>query len=117
MTGSLFRVLREGMGLSQQDLAGLFGVQKRAVQRWEGGDREIPTSRGEELLQLFQHFEEVVAHHVEQAHASGGLVVVGVLDDEGEMPAGWQRAVAFAVVRATPRVVVADTTLETGGAG
>lgn len=112
MSRALFRVLREGLGLSQLELAGRFGVQKRAVQRWEAGDREIPSLRAEQLLDLLEEFEGVVVDHVARATAGPGPLVLGILDDEEEMPPGWQRAVAFAVVRAAPAgsVLVVDAT-------
>ena len=41
MRGDEMRALREAAGLSQLELAGLLGVAKNTVARWERGERPI----------------------------------------------------------------------------
>ena len=42
------RRLREQLGLTQEEMARLLGVSHNTVQKWEGGQRNIPhlTARG-----------------------------------------------------------------------
>ena len=42
MTGAELQTLREGCGLSREDLAGLCGVQARTVKHWENGRSGVP---------------------------------------------------------------------------
>ena len=43
--------LREASGMTQKDFAEYFGVSKRSVESWEGGQRECP----EYLLNLMKY--------------------------------------------------------------
>jgi DNA-binding transcriptional regulator YiaG len=40
-TPAIRRALREGAGLSQQDVADVCGVTRAAVSRWESGERGV----------------------------------------------------------------------------
>ncbi|MBO0856284.1 MAG: helix-turn-helix transcriptional regulator [Nocardia sp.] len=54
MTGDVIRQRRKVLGLSQARLAGLVGVDQKAVSRWESGESEPKAS---ELAPLSDHLE------------------------------------------------------------
>lgn len=45
-----FKLIREELHLSQTELAELWGVALRTLQRWEKGDFQIPQNKQEELI-------------------------------------------------------------------
>ena len=51
--GLVLKRLREGAGLTQQQLANELGVQQPAVARWESGGVKMSVNRIEELLEYF----------------------------------------------------------------
>lgn len=67
MKNAKFKELRNGLGLSQSELAEVFGTTDRAVRRWESNaqDGRGPNPMGAILLLLIQ--DEVVT--VEQVKA------------------------------------------------
>ncbi len=51
------RILRRRAGLSQQDVAGLVGVKRSAVARWERGTRTPRATALERYVQLLERLE------------------------------------------------------------
>lgn len=59
MTPKKLRHLREGMGLTQDELAALLGVASgRVVRRWEAGDRIIPAPTSA-LCTVYAEFPDI----------------------------------------------------------
>jgi DNA-binding transcriptional regulator YiaG len=56
MKGAEFCALREGMGLTQEQLAVAMGVRTRTISRWENGSN-IPVP-AERLLRLIANMSE-----------------------------------------------------------
>lgn len=55
-----FKLLRESLHLSRHDLAEIWEVSPRAIQRWDKGELAIPQNRKEQLLQLYLDVRESV---------------------------------------------------------
>lgn len=53
MNGIEFKIAREGLHLTQQELADLWAVSLRTVQRWEKGKFTIPNDRAEQLTMYY----------------------------------------------------------------
>ena len=51
--------IRKRCGLSQEDMEGLFGVEKKAVGRWEGGSR-LQSKTADVLLRLMDRNPDIV---------------------------------------------------------
>ena len=54
MTGEELRQLRLAAGMSQEELAGLCGVERRTIGRWEMCKQEIPTIACPGLRQILE---------------------------------------------------------------
>ena len=101
MTNAEFKSLREALGLTSRDLAGLIGVRQATVTGWEAGIRPIPDRRAEQLRSLADDFDKQVNYLTAEA---GYTIRVPRNDDERKdttMPARWQRRVALTVARKT----------------
>lgn len=100
-----FRLTREGLGLTGEWIADRLGINPRTVERWEAGSSAIPTFAIEAMIELSARATEEVAHHLEAlaGHARPAIVI---FDGPEDMPARWQRAVAFRVRQALPEVRV-----------
>lgn len=73
------RAIREGLGLTGDELASILGVEPRTVRRWESADR-TPSSGV---------WAEVEALEAEAARQVAGDPV------PDHRPDGWRRAIAF----------------------
>lgn len=76
----LMRIIRDGLGLTGEELAGKLKVSARTVRKWEAGQLKVSTGAWFDLYDL----EETAAKHVTD----------GVPEGE-EWPNGWRRAIAF----------------------
>jgi transcriptional regulator with XRE-family HTH domain len=52
ITGYLFKLIRESLGLTQEGLADRLGLDKNTVQGWESGRRSLASTRVGDLLRL-----------------------------------------------------------------
>jgi putative transcriptional regulator len=97
LTGAEFRFLRHEMGMTQQSLADLIGVDVQRVARWEKGrNRKIDGAAQSVIRLLFREFAgedgEIAASLRRIAELDEYLCVNDlVLEDTGE---GWQPALA-----------------------
>lgn len=77
MTPAEFRTLREALGLSPAQVAGMTGYALRTVQSFDEGTRRIPAAVEVRLLEIEAAVEKVVAGAVqavkETAEEQGGL--------------------------------------------
>lgn len=73
-----FRAMREGLGLTQQDVALALGVKPLTVKRWEnpGNEWEPPAFAWDCLDEMEERRDELVAFAVEKAHGSPAQHVV-----------------------------------------
>ena len=84
---------RLALGLSQDALADMLAVTQASVSRWEAGARRIPAGINNELIDLEDRVEELVATHLR-----AGREVI-------EIPAGAGPVVALAAVAAARALV------------
>lgn len=60
-----FKLLRESLHLTRQDLADIWGLSSpRVVQRWDKGDLQIPLNRQEELKELDDIVDKAVENFI-----------------------------------------------------
>jgi len=64
MKNAELKTIREGLGLTLQDVAGLTGVQQRTVQYWEAGTLSVPNRVGNMLEALEYRVEAVVLKEI-----------------------------------------------------
>lgn len=88
-----FKLIREELHLSQTELAELWGVSLRTLQRWEKGDFKIPKEREEELYQMLldvinavQHFLEVLDEKAENRNNTIVLLAYNQWNYDGDFP-------------------------------
>ena len=61
-----FKLLRESLHLTRQDLADIWGLSSpRVIQRWDKGDLPVPVNRQEELKSLDNLVEETVKNFID----------------------------------------------------
>ncbi|MFB9776896.1 helix-turn-helix domain-containing protein [Brevibacterium otitidis] len=101
MTPEQFRVIREGLGLSQHEMSQRLAVQQRTVQRWEAGDTPVPAGIIAELEQLCQLAADEVAENIEIVGGDDPALTPMLAIEPGE-PAGWQRAIAWRTLLQVP---------------
>ena len=76
MDGRELHARRLALGLSQGALADALAVTQASVSRWEAGARRIPPGIGDELVDLEDRVEDLVA-----AHLAAQAEVLHVPDD------------------------------------
>lgn len=83
MDGTDFYYKRRGLGLTQEELAGLLDVAERTVRRWEKNEMPIPDGAAADLNDLHAAFGERVLSNVdslieqwEQMEANGSTDTV-----------------------------------------
>lgn len=70
MTGAELRTLRDSLGLSAEQVAGMAGVKGRTVQRWEVDDWPVPQDVAELLQRLDALLERAVLGAVDGLQAA-----------------------------------------------
>lgn len=81
-TKANIRRIRETMGLTQEDIAEMYGVQLRSARRWEdpkATSNNMPDAVWENLVQLYEKFWD------EADWASQKLLEMGEANDSGEI--------------------------------
>lgn len=106
MRPATFRTIRQGLGLSTEEIAEALGASKRSVENWEAGRVSPRASTLQDLAELQRAAAEEVAHHIEVFTAEA-KPVAPVMFIESER-AGWQRAIAFRVMQAVPELQVIE---------
>ena len=61
LTGSFLRKIRAALGLSQTDMALIFGINQTSYLRWEKGTHPVPPGIHAEVEQLYRDFLSDVA--------------------------------------------------------
>jgi len=92
MTPTEWRMIREGLGLTAEWIAGHLDIATRTVERWEAGTIPVPAF----AAQAIEELEAEAAAAVDAGVAARGATRV-VTGGRGDMPARWQRAIAFRV--------------------
>ena len=101
MTPETFRVIREGLGLSQYEMSQRLAVQQRTVQRWEAGDTPVPPGIVAELDQLRQLAADEVSENIKLFGGDDPKPPPMLAIEPGER-AGWQRAIAWRTLLEVP---------------
>lgn len=108
ITGGHLQAMRESLGFTGDDLAGVLGVNPRTVRSWEGGRDPIPERLGSEIAELIaerNRYVDELAQHLRDDIAHGREPVVRVYRTDGNMqrvrpdlgarwPVRWWRQVA-----------------------
>ena len=88
-----FKLIREELHLSQTELAELWGVALRTLQRWEKGDFNIPKERQEELYKMIldvyksvQNFLEVLNENTTDNKTTLVLLAYNQWTYDGDFP-------------------------------
>lgn len=106
MRPATFRTIRQGLGLSTEEIAEALGASKRSVENWEAGRVSPRAATLQALTELQRTADEEVAHHIETFTAEAKSVEpVMVIEAER---AEWQRAIAFRVMQAVPELQVIE---------
>ena len=71
LTGAELKTLREALGLTVQELAGLGKVQLRSAQYWESGKYNVPDDVAELLSRIDKRFDELAIFNVQKILESG----------------------------------------------
>lgn len=100
----LVRAVREQLGLTGAEAAGLLGVSVDSVRSWESGRRTVPAAALVGLRGLQDAMDEQVAALLKVLGEAGDEPVVSV--EEGAGPLGWQLRVVARVSQVVPGVVV-----------
>ena len=101
MNSTEFRTIREGLGLTAEFLADHLSINPRTVERWEAGTSPVPAFAVDALEMLEAQAAETVEHEVDLMNRALSPVMV-IVSGPDEMPARWQRAVAFRVRERVP---------------
>jgi len=88
-----FKLIREELHLSQTELAELWGVSLRTLQRWEKGDFNIPANREEQLHNMLldvynavQHFLEILEKNAPDKKTNIVLLAYNQWTYDGDFP-------------------------------
>lgn len=101
MNRSEFRTVREGLGLTAEFVAEHLDINVRTVERWEAGTTLIPVFAADALAMLEARAAETVEHEVDVLSRALSPVLI-ITSDPEDMPARWQRAIAFRVRERVP---------------
>ena len=96
------RMVRTYMGLSQEHLAGMLGVDVRTVKRWESGYHLVPNRRREQIEALEDEAARAVGMYVEQLGVAPDVVLTIPRDPAAPYPAGWWLMIAARVAQEVP---------------
>ena len=110
------KALRERVGLSQQDLAAMLGVNVRSVKRWEheGQPWEAPGEAWERLEVELNAQREVVAGILGRAVKSGAsMAVIDYYRDQAMMDECGEKSIPYG--RANAAAMAAAELLESAG--
>ena len=101
-----FRMVREALGLTNEGLAELIGVQGRSVRRWEAGGTPIPDG----VRQIMEDLEAAAAEQVKDlaARVRDARVVLLTIPhpQQGAVLDRWWRMIAWRVANEVPGVTV-----------
>lgn len=101
MTPAEMRSYREFLGFTAKQLADHFGVQERAVLRYENGDRSISAQAADAVRSLLDDQSRVVAATVARLREEAEPLFALPQDPE-DYPAAWWRRVAARVALELP---------------
>lgn len=138
MTAGLLQAMRESLGFTGDDLAGVLGVNPRTARSWEGGRDPIPARLGSEIAELIgerNRYVDELAHHLRDEITYGREPVVRVFRTDGSMrltrpdlgarPARWWRHIAAraceqvdgSTIVSEPTVLITVTDTQSGAQG
>lgn len=81
MTGAELRTIRDSLGLSAEQVAGMAGVRNRTVYRWEVGDWPVPDDVATALRDLDAQIERAAQDAIGRATGrADGVVLVRYRD-------------------------------------
>lgn len=106
MSPAELRMVREAVGLTQEDLAVWLGVADRTVRRWEAGTSHVPDGVREALeareRALVEHADKIAG----QLRDAADAVLSVPRDGEPPETAAYWRAVAYRVAESLPGLYV-----------
>jgi len=111
LTDAEFRIAREDLGLTAEQVAERLGVALRTVRRWEHGHSPVPATVADEVGRWTDETDDQVDAWVARLMDSPEPVLVIPRGGERDgWPAGWWRMLAARIVEQVPgcRVVYAD---------
>lgn len=119
MPGGELQTIRDGLGLTQEDLATLLGVRDETVRFWERGKDPIPYRVPDEIAKIEAYTADVVTHVIEQLNdAPDAMIAVYRGDEEfaahrpdlaeqGYTPRWW-RHVVYRVAHEVPGLIIGN---------
>lgn len=113
LRGDFVRVVREYLGLTRGELAGLLEVSFDSVRSWEGDRRGTPPGVILQLQQLQERLDDEAAHALEHylslpGPGEGPAPVFTITDEDETRPPGWQRHIAARVAQHRADLIVDD---------
>ena len=106
MSAAEVRMVRTFLGLSQEHLAHMLGVDVRTVKRWESGYHAVPDRRRVQIEALEDDAAHAVGVYAEQLAAAPDVVLTIPRDPAAPYPAGWWLMIAARVAQEVPGVYV-----------
>lgn len=115
MTAAEFRVVREWLGLTGEQIGMLLGVGDRTVRNWEAGKYPVPDGVREQVERWEAWTAEQVTAGVEAVNALADPAIQTYASDEDywraqpqmePWPARWHRAVVARVAHEVPGLVI-----------
>lgn len=114
MTGAELRCILHSLGLARDQVARLWDVPARTVDRWLYGQRDAPPGIVREVREWQLRADDELAAMLADIDRDPGHIVVTYRDDDGymaahpgdRMPSAWHRAIVARAMLARPDVRV-----------
>ncbi len=115
MNAAEIRCVREHLGLSHTELAGVLHVDVRSVRRWETGEQPISNINASALRKLVDITASTVRRHLIDLRGQAHPALVTYRSDQDmwadyptftPLPARWHRMLAARVAELVPGLVI-----------